>query len=668
MLLQRLKITVSCFFLFSFFFFSAERVTGQMTPAQIDSLKKELSKAKEDTNKVEILKHLGNEIGYNDPKKALEYALQGFELSKKIGFDKGIGTMAYISGITYMDLGNYPASDSFLNIAEIQFKQLNLPGQLAKVEHARGVKAYKQGNYWEAADFFARNAKIFEDINDSSSALIAYQSLTAVLGQIKNHEKAIDLSKKALKIAEARKDTLSVHYSLQVLVTNLIYAGRMNEASGFIDTLKKIAATTKDQYLAADLLSTLSTYFFRDKKFTEAVTYSQKAVETAQKLGDHYQESNHLNTLGQAHLELGHLTESKETLLESMRLAKEFGNKRAEYSVSLSLSKYYKSVNDFRNAYEQLSYHLQMGDSILKDETRKYTTYLEASFEASKKENEILRLQKIQQEKEFALRKRNTYLAIGAGLIILLIVILYLLRRNYRNKQKIAKQQSALLEEKVKTIEKEQQVVSLQSMINGQETERTRIAKDLHDGLGGIFSTVKMHYSTLQQDTPVIKENPLYRKTLDLINNASDELRKVAHNMMPEVLMKVGLVEALQDFCNNISSGRLLKITLQTYGMEKRLSSSTEIMLYRIIQELINNIIKHADATEALIQINKEGNRLSLVIEDNGKGFDTREAEEKRSMGMATVKSRVDYLNGRLTIDSRKDIGTTVMIDLLIND
>jgi signal transduction histidine kinase len=133
--------------------------------------------------------------------------------------------------------------------------------------------------------------------------------------------------------------------------------------------------------------------------------------------------------------------------------------------------------------------------------------------------------------------------------------------------------------------------------------------------------------------------------------------------MMPEVLMKVGLVEALQDFCNNISAGKLLTINLHTKKKKKRLSSSTEIMLYRIIQELVNNIIKHAYATDAIIQINRDGNRLSLTIEDNGKGFDTKEAEDKRTMGMATVKSRVDYLNGRLTIDSRKDVGTTVMID-----
>ncbi|MBK8506840.1 MAG: hypothetical protein IPL46_34500 [Saprospiraceae bacterium] len=205
-------------------------------------------------------------------------------------------------------------------------------------------------------------------------------------------------------------------------------------------------------------------------------------------------------------------------------------------------------------------------------------------------------------------------------------------------------------------------------MINGQESERTRIARDLHDGLGGIFSTVKMLFSTLEQDTPIITKNTLYQKTLDLINEAADELRKVAHNMMPDVLMKLGLVEALKEFCNNVSSGRLLKITFQSFGMEKRLNSSTEIMLYRIVQELVNNIIKHAQATEAIIQINREHNRLSLIIEDNGRGFDLTTTHKTSGLGMEAIKNRVAYLNGKFTVDSRKEIGTTVMVDLLVSE
>ncbi len=651
-----------------FSFLLSFQVAGQFSQQQIDSLVSELAKAKEDTIKVDILRQLCNEVGYTDMNRALEYSRQGYALSEKIGYKKGIGIMAYISGTLHMDMGNYPKSDSFLNIAEARFKELDLPAQLAKVEHARGIKAYKQGNYWAASDYFARNIKIFEEYGDSSSALIVYQSLASVLGQIKNFDKAVEISKKALKIAASRKDTLSMGYSLQVLVTDLIYGGRINEASEYIDPLKKTAETTIDQNLAAESFSTLGTYYFREKKFSDALPFFQKALEKATLFNEKYQMANHYNSLGQTYLELDRLPEAKKALQEGERLAKEYENKRAEYNISLSLSSFYNKTGEYRDAYEQLFKHLTLGDSILKESTRNYSTYLEASFEASKKENEILRLQKVEQEKNFEINRRNTYLLIGGGLIVALIFILYLLKRNHRHKQNLAQQRSALLEEKVKAIEKEQQVISLQSMINGQETERTRIAKDLHDGLGGLFSTVKMHYSTLQQDTPSIRENPLYRKTLDLISNAADELRRVAHNMMPEVLMKMGLSDALQDFCNNINAGKLLKITLQTFGMEKRLNSSTEVMLYRIVQELINNIIKHAYATEAIVQINREGNRLSLIIEDNGRGFDSREAEEKRSMGMATVKSRVDYLNGHLTIDSRKDIGTTVMIDLLIND
>jgi len=666
MLLSEKCVSAALVFFFSFLLLP--RALSQLQQKQIDSLLNELAKAKEDTNKVNLLRQLGNEVGYTDPSKALRYALQGYELSQKIKYEKGIGDMAYLAGILEMDMGNFNVSDSFLNISEKQFRQLNLPGQLAKIEHARGVKAYKQGNYWSAADFFAKNVKIFEDINDSSSALIAYQSLIAVLGQIKNYEKAIELSKKALKVAESRNDSLSIGYSLQTLVVDLMYAGRMNEAAEYLPPLRTIADKTIDQNLAAESYSALGMYAFKNKNFSEAIIYFLKALKKAELLNDKYQMANHYNSLGQAYLEAGNLNGCRESLLESLRLAREYQNKRAEYNASLSLSSYYKKINDFRSAYEHLLHYLEMGDSILKDETRNYTTYLEASYEASKKENEILRLRQVQQEKDYEIKRRTTFLFIGAGLITALTIIVYLLRRDYRNKQRLIKQRSALLEEKVKTIEKEQQVISLQAMINGQETERTRIAKDLHDGIGGIFSTVKMHYSTLQQDTPLIKENPLYKKTLDLINSAADELRRVAHNMMPEVLMKMGLTEALQDFCNNINSGKLLNITLQAFGMEKRLNSSTEIMLYRIVQELINNIIKHAYATEALIQINREQNRLSLIIEDNGRGFDTKEAEEKRSMGIATVKSRVDYLNGRLTIDSRKNIGTTVMIDLLINE
>jgi len=280
-------------------------------------------------------------------------------------------------------------------------------------------------------------------------------------------------------------------------------------------------------------------------------------------------------------------------------------------------------------------------------------------YQTRQKETEILRLQKADEEKDFVIRKRNLYISIAAGLLIVSSIIVFLLKNNLRNKQR-------LHDERMKQMEQQQQVISLQSMINGEETERIRIAKDLHHGLGSLFSTVKMHFSALQHNIPQLKNDELFQKSYNLADQASAEVRNIAHNMMPEVLMKLGLMNAIKDLSNNMNSAKLLNVAVESYGMDKRLNASTEIMLYRVIQELLNNIIKHAKATEAIIQFTKDSDRLSVVVEDNGIGFSTSEIDEKIHSGIRSIKSRVDYLNGKMIIDSQKGVGTTVMLDFLV--
>jgi signal transduction histidine kinase len=252
-------------------------------------------------------------------------------------------------------------------------------------------------------------------------------------------------------------------------------------------------------------------------------------------------------------------------------------------------------------------------------------------------------------------------LAIGS------IVLLGLLYRNSQQKKAAALSEQALQKEQIKFLERQQQVVSLQSMVNGQETERTRIAKDLHDGLGGLFSTVKMYFSTLEHEQEQLKNNALFKKSYEMVDTAATEVRRIAHNMMPEVLLKLGLIQALNDLCGNITASRLLKVSLQVHGMEARLGPTTEIMLFRIVQELLNNIAKHAQATEAIVQFIREDKRLSITVEDNGKGFNASATEMGKQAGLESVKSRVDYLNGHISIESENNIGTTVMMDFLLD-
>jgi signal transduction histidine kinase len=210
-------------------------------------------------------------------------------------------------------------------------------------------------------------------------------------------------------------------------------------------------------------------------------------------------------------------------------------------------------------------------------------------------------------------------------------------------------------------------LVAVDSMLKGQEEERSRLAKDLHDGLGGLLSGVKFSLRNMKDNLIITPENmTVFERSLDMLDTSIKELRRVAHNMMPEMLTKFGLDEAVKEYCNTINTARLLTVKYQSLGMEERLEKSVEIIIYRIVQELLNNIMKHAAASEAFVQIIREDNRLNVVVEDNGKGFDPLVSENNKGAGLVNVRSRVDYLKGQLAIHAEPGKGTLINIEFNI--
>jgi signal transduction histidine kinase len=635
---------------------------------EIDSLQRLYSRSKEDTVRAGLLIRLAYYTGDFDVKKALQYEKEAYELSRKLKYESGIARAAYQESQSYSYMGDYLQAANFLDEAENYFVRVNDKFYLAAINNERGDWSFMVGNFWSAADYYTHAAELFDANKDTTNSLITYQNLVAVLSELGDNERAVAISKKILPLAEKRRDSLQIGYTLQGLTTDLIYLKKIHEAGSYIQPLLDIADRTADYNLASDAYSTVATYYYYNKQYAASLPYLKKALAKAETMQDQFQLSRHNKSIGSTYLRMNELANSKKYFDLALAQAKKANSKKGLMDATLAFSEYFEKVRNYRTALALLRQHLELKDSIEDTKTRNYARYLESKYESEKKEKEILRLKQVQEQKDFDIRRRDMYIAIVIGLILALAVIVLLLRRNYRSRQHLAEQQVILQEEKIANMERFQQVASLQSMINGQETERTRMARDLHDGLGGLFSTVKMHFSALRHEVEDLRDNTLYKKTFELVDSAGEELRKIAHNMMPEVLMKLGLLEALKDFCSSINAGRLLHISLQTYGMEQPLGNSTEVMLYRIVQELVNNIIKHASATEAIIQFNREGARLNITVEDNGRGFDTREAEERRHMGIETVKSRVNYLNGHFSIESRKDTGTTVMIELLLNE
>jgi two-component system, NarL family, sensor kinase len=214
----------------------------------------------------------------------------------------------------------------------------------------------------------------------------------------------------------------------------------------------------------------------------------------------------------------------------------------------------------------------------------------------------------------------------------------------------------------------QQQLFVTAAMLKSEEQERMQLAKDLHDGLGGMLSGIKYSFTSIKDNLSLTADNAqAFDRSMDMLDSSIKEMRRVAHNMMPEALVKFGLDTALKDFCNDIQQSTLLNISYQSMGLQNiNLDQMVAITIYRIVQELVSNTMKHAVAKTAIVQLTKKGMQLFLTVEDDGKGFDTAIINKPTSMGWCNIINRVHFLKGKLDVDSQNGKGTSVQIEIHI--
>jgi two-component system, NarL family, sensor kinase len=290
-------------------------------------------------------------------------------------------------------------------------------------------------------------------------------------------------------------------------------------------------------------------------------------------------------------------------------------------------------------------------DAELNAEVASNVQDVEKKYETQKKENEIIKLNATNKQKSI-LNK------ILIGSTIGLSLVGFLGYRNLRAKRK-------LQQAKINELEKDKQLLAIDAMLKGQEEERSRIAKDLHDGLGGMLSGIKLNFVNMKENLIMDAPNvAAFENSIMQLDNTIAELRKVAHNLMPEALVKFGLKNALLDYCNSMQISSRTKIIYEQMGTERELGNTADLYIYRIIQELINNAIKHANANQILIQLTKAANTVLITVEDDGKGLDKMQLANAKGIGMKSIQQRVDYLKGSMEIESTPNQGTSIHIEL----
>lgn len=315
-----------------------------------------------------------------------------------------------------------------------------------------------------------------------------------------------------------------------------------------------------------------------------------------------------------------------------------------------------------RDAFEQLALvflHKKKYDSafiyLQKFSKLKDSIVNEISREEIYQRDADLQIERQQQVQKIALERQRIWRNIIICMSVLMLLIVIFLYNRYQLKQKNRYQREL----------NRQHVELFNAIAAAQEQERKRIAQDIHDSLGSVLSAAKLKLVETKELKPELGKDEKFISSINLLDEASAELRSISHNIMPATLSKLGLLPALKNLSEKISSAKGLQVHFSAHEFESRLDEQTEISIYRIVLELINNILKHASASKALVQLVRHPDSINITVEDNGKGFDFQKVlAEKKGIGLGNIHSRVEYMKGILDVDTLQGRGTTVIIDI----
>ncbi|HEX8515568.1 MAG TPA: sensor histidine kinase [Bacteroidia bacterium] len=609
-----------------------------------------------DTTRVNVLNSLGFEYCENDPDKALAFSREAILLSGKIGFQIGKAKAFNNAGIIYDVTGNYDSALFYYNSSLEISTSLDNKKQIANTLNNIGLVEWNKGEYEKALHNFLSSLKIFETLGNKKGQANTLSNIGLIYTDLKKHPEALQYHQRVLKLREQLGD----NYGIGVSLTNLgIAYSNINEPEKAIESLKKsliVKEENNDLYGLAISLTDVGVVYSEAGNYEEAIKYYLRSLPIRIKLDDKYGLITTYNNLSGAYNKKKDHRIALDYSLRSLALANELKSKSKLKTVYRDLSYCYKQLNDHESALNYYEKYAALNDSIYSEESARQIAELQTRYETEKKDLELERkdLELSKNQLEIAQQKTQRNILLISLLVLLIIgLLLY-------NRYKL-KQENLLHEER-----NAQQEIRSKAIIEAEENERTRIARELHDGIGQQLSAVKLNLSSLEStlDKKDAEQAIFMKNALEMINDSVKEVRAVSHSMMPNALLKSGLASAVREFLNRISHSGKIKIELEISGLNERLESVIESILFRVIQESVNNIIKHSGASIVNIQIIRYEDELNMMIEDNGKGFDPSSASA--GIGLKNIRSRIEFINGTVNFDSSPGKGTTISIEIPI--
>jgi two-component system, NarL family, sensor kinase len=629
-------------------------LSAQSQQITFDSLENLIRRLPNDTSKVNRLNEFAAKVSFTNAFKAIDAAKQAIVLSKKIKYPLGL-SVAY--GLRANLLFYSMDIDSAKFFTDKGYALVsNSKDRLSKIQAALHINRYasiyqQRQKYDSAIQRYLESAAIFSELNDEAKIIISYYNISGIYNFLEDSSKAIYYARQTRKIALKTKNSMHILRSHMALADAFVTLGQydsllVQSKIGLLQATQQNLAFAKGKFHS--LLGTYCTK--KTKQYDSAIAHFKVALNELNQINVGYDVALVLNNIGHTYLQMKDYPNAIAYLKQAETQSRKLKLDQILRVSLMDISATEENRGNIKEGFYYLKEYIKVNDSVQLRNNRKIVSDLEIKYQTAKKEA-LLQLQ------QKTILQKNTLNYVLVAIVLCILVISYFAYTTYRQKQLLAEQE-------IEQLQNEKLLLASESILKGQEDERTRMAQDLHDGLGGMLSGVKLTLGAMKGNIILTEENAqLFTKAFDQLDKSIGEMRRVAHNMMPESLVKFGLQQALQDYCESINVSKQLSVKTQFLGLENRVDGSTEIIVYRIIQELTNNSIKHSNATNLMVQVMKNRNELSITVEDDGRGFDQEEGNTKKGAGLSNIRSRVDYLKGQMDIKSAPGAGTSVHIE-----
>ncbi len=507
------------------------------------------------------------------------------------------------------------------------------------------------GQYKQAAQYFdsALNEGKRAGLPEARQHLvITYNNLSVVYMRLDRS----DLARHYILQAEdmARKNNFNKELRLTLCNKGGVYASEKNydQAQLTYREALRLSELARDRELMQAAHNGLGILALQQEQPALAVSYLENVVEDPAAYDPFYGDILPRYYLGMAYYNLGQYRKAEKYLVMALAKAGRTGYSDDALTARKTLAEMYNAQGRYREAMKAYEVYQQQKDTLLNRDKVRDINELELKYRTAEMGREIA-----VKDKNILLaagldRKKNRVIFISLALVVLAVIALLLLRYMQAGRLKRVRQQ--------------QELDLLRATLAGEEAERVRLGRELHDGVGGYLSAIKINLASLRMRLGALAEEELFDRSLQLADEANDELRGIAHNLVPSNLVKHGLGEAVREFCRRLNDNSTTSIRVQETGRAERINAVQELVIYRVIQELVHNIIKHARATEAVLSLSWQEGLLLVAVEDNGIGLPVG---TEAGIGLDSIKGRITALQGKMEIESSPGNGTSVYMEFV---